>query len=303
MTVKKAGPNSKGMTGLRKKAEASLKKKAGRTGGSEGGDRERLLHELMRAEEEIRELNDALSRSNAVLEAANSELESFSYSVSHDLKAPLRTIGEFSHMLLQDYAGCLDEKAKGYLQHMHSASSKMDRLIDALLYLSRLMKSDLHIMDVNLTALAKEIAWELGERDAGRTVKFAIHEDLHARTDLFLLRTAVRNLFENAWKFTANAADARVEFGSDTREGETVYFVRDNGDGFDMKYADKLFKPFQRLHSEGDFSGTGIGLATVHRAIKMLGGRIWAESEPGRGATFLFTLGGTERASSVPASL
>ncbi len=253
--------------------------------------------ERRKSEDEIARLNGCLAERNIKLEEFNRELESFSYAVSHDLKAPLRTISGMSNILLKDYSGRLDEQARDYLDHLVRASSRMDRLIDALLSLSRLTRSELNVMDINLTGLAREIAWELKSSDERRSVEFIIQEDLNATADLYLMRIAVRNLFENAWKFTSKLASARVEFGSEIRQGETVFFVRDNGVGFDMKYADKLFNPFQRLHSEKEYEGTGIGLTTVSRVIRMMGGRIWAESKPGVGTTFFFTIGEKDRTS------
>ncbi len=233
-------------------------------------------------------------RSSQDLEDANRELEAFSYSVSHDLRAPLRSIDGFSQILLEDYAEELDEEGKHYLARVRAASQRMGRLIDDLLGLSRVTRSALNRRRVDLSALAEEVAGELREANPERSVAFSAQKGLEVWGDTRLLRVALENLIGNAWKFTSKKSEAKIEFGLDeglSRRGRVpVYYVRDNGAGFEMSYADKLFGAFQRLHGASEFEGTGIGLATAQRVVRRHGGRIWAEGEVGRGATFYFTL-------------
>ena len=236
------------------------------------------------------------------LEDANRELEAFSYSVSHDLRAPLRSIEGFSQILLEDYAEKLDEEGQNYLGRVRAASRRMALLIDDLLDLSRVSRSPLRRELVDLSAQAREITAELAKSQPEREAEFVIADGLTANGDARLLSLALENLLGNAWKFTSREERARIEFGSTTLEGrERVYFVRDNGVGFDEAYAGKLFGAFQRLHGPEEFEGTGIGLATVQRIVRRHGGRVWAEGEVGKGATFFFTLGGAHRQeSSLP---
>jgi signal transduction histidine kinase len=249
-----------------------------------------LIRSRLRAEKAGRDLEDA----NRELEATNRELEAFSYSVSHDLRAPLRSIDGFSQIILEDYAEELDEEGKDYLCRVRTASQKMGRLIDDLLGLSRVTRGALNCKRVDLSALAMEVAEELREARPERKVEFSAQKGLEVWGDPRLLRVALVNLIGNAWKFTEKKHEARIEFGLDeelSRRGHIpVYYVRDNGAGFEMIYADKLFGAFQRLHGQDEFEGTGIGLATVQRVVHRHGGRIWAEGEVGRGATFYFTL-------------
>jgi light-regulated signal transduction histidine kinase (bacteriophytochrome) len=235
-----------------------------------------------------------LEYANHELEATNRELEAFSYSVSHDLRAPLRSIDGFSQILLEDYADELDEDGKNYLSRVRAASQRMGRLIDDLLGLSRVTRGAMSRERVNLSALAEEVAKGLREARPERAVEFSAQPRLEVWGDLKLLRVALENLIGNAWKFTEKEPEARIEFGMDeelSRRGRVpVYYVRDNGAGFEMAYADKLFGAFQRLHGSDEFEGTGIGLATVQRIVHRHGGRIWAEGEVDRGATFYFTL-------------
>jgi PAS domain S-box-containing protein len=231
-------------------------------------------------------------RGEAALVAANRELEAFSYSVSHDLRAPLRAIDGFSQALEEDCAERLDETGRRHLERIRSAARYMGQLIDALLRLSRVARMELRRSAMDLSGLARMVARDLEERDSGRKVEFAIAGGVRATGDANLLRVVLENLLGNAWKFTAKRKDARIEFGVETGSGEPVYRVRDNGAGFDMKYAGKLFGPFQRLHSASEFPGTGIGLATVQRVVHRHGGRVWAESAAGQGTTIRFTLGG-----------
>jgi len=231
-----------------------------------------------------------LINSNTELAAVNKELESFSYSVSHDLRAPLRSIDGFSQALLEDYPDKLDEQGKNYLKRVRSNTQRMGELIDDLLKLSRLIRSEMKPEMVNLSTLAQSIATELQKTQPERQVEFVITPGLSAKGDEHLLRLLLENLLGNAWKFTEKHSQARIEFGSTRADGKQVFLVRDDGAGFDMTYADKLFAPFQRLHSVSEFPGVGIGLATVQRIICRHGGRIWAEGDIEKGAIFYFTL-------------
>jgi signal transduction histidine kinase len=225
------------------------------------------------------------------LAQANKELEAFSYTVSHDLRAPLRAIDGFSTALLESQAARLDDKGRSYLGRVRAATARMSTLIDDLLSLSRITRSPCQRMPTSLTEAVRGILDELHRRDPGRDVVVEVENGLSAQADARLLQVALDNLLGNAWKFTGTRSDARIQFGKTIQDGQTAFFVRDNGAGFDMAYADKLFQPFQRLHTESEFEGTGIGLATVHRVVSRHGGRIWAESAVGAGATFFFTLG------------
>ena len=227
---------------------------------------------------------------NERLEAAVRELEAFSYSVSHDLRAPLRTISAFTQALAEDLRYQLDDKSRDHLRRVLAAAARMNDLIDALLELSRISRSQLGRHRVDITAIALAVVDELRRRDVSRRLGSTIAPNLVADADGRLVRILLDNLIGNAWKFTAKTPKPHVEVGAEKRDGETVFFVRDNGAGFDMAYVDRLFTPFQRLHSERDYGGTGIGLATVRRIVERHGGRIWAESTPGEGATFYFTL-------------
>jgi light-regulated signal transduction histidine kinase (bacteriophytochrome) len=245
-------------------------------------------------EEQIRQLNAELERRvrerTAQLEAANHELESFAYSASHDLRAPLRAIDGFSRVLQEDYAAQLPEPAQAQLRRVRNAAHHMGQLLTDLLNLSRVARSALHVTTVDLSALAQAIAAELQDTQPDRQVEFRITPGLEAYGDVELLRDALQNLLTNSWKFTSKHPRARIEVGATAERGQRVYFVRDDGAGFDMTNAAKLFGAFQRLHSVGEFEGTGIGLATVQRIIQRHGGRIWAEAALERGATFYFTL-------------
>lgn len=238
-----------------------------------------------------RQAEKELIQSIADLAVANKELEAFSYAVSHDLRAPLRALDGFSHALIEDFGETLDGQAKEYLQRIRNASSRMGTLIDDLLGLSRLSRKEMNVKDVDLSGVARGIGGDLRRFYSGRSVELLVEDGLTARADEDLMRIALQNLLGNAWKFTGNRQDARIEFGKfANEEGQSVYFVRDNGTGFDMAYADKLFTPFQRLHRQGEFEGTGIGLVTVKRIVHRHDGRIWFDSKPGEGATFYFTL-------------
>lgn len=253
-------------------------------------------HALERAEAQTRQLNIELEQRvkerTLQLTALNQELEAFGYSVAHDLRAPLRHMNGFSQMLLEEHGAELSAEAKKLLQRIHDAASDLSGMVDALLSLSRLTRDEMRPTQVNLSALAQEIAANLSQREPGRQVTLDIAPDLTVQADKHLVQIVLENLLGNAWKFSAQRQPAQIQFGClpATPEDGIVYFVRDNGVGFDMAYASRLFSPFQRLHSAETFSGTGIGLATVKRIIQRHGGRIWTESAVERGATFYFTL-------------
>ena len=253
-----------------------------------------LVRSRILAERASKDLEDA----NRELEGTNRELEAFSYSVSHDLRAPLRSIDGFSQILQEDYEGVLDDEGLGYLGRVRAASGHMATLIDDLLDLSRVGRRPLRREPVDLTGLAEGIVEDLRVSEPEREVEFVAGEGIEAWGDISLLKVALENLLGNAWKFTAREPRARIEFGANRNPGPgflaPVYYVRDNGAGFDQKYADKLFGAFQRLHGQDEFEGTGIGLATVARIVHRHGGRVWAEGEVGEGATFYFTLGGRD---------
>jgi light-regulated signal transduction histidine kinase (bacteriophytochrome) len=239
------------------------------------------------------ELEERVAERTAELAAVNKELEAFAYSVSHDLRAPLRSIGGFSQALLEDYESELDAEGQDYLRRVVAASQHMGQLIDDLLQLSRLTRREMRREQVDLSALARSVATRLREAEPHRPVEFVIAERVFARGDERLLTVVLENLLGNAWKFTSRRPEARIEFGVTSHEGQAAYYVGDNGAGFDMAYADRLFRPFQRLHSEADFEGTGIGLTTVQRVVHRHGGRVWASAKPDQGSTFYFTLAAT----------
>ena len=225
------------------------------------------------------------------LEAANRELEAFSYSVSHDLRAPLRAIDGFSKALVEDYGPQLDSVARGYLDRVGGAARRMAELIDDLLNLARIARLPLSLQPVNLSRIVEAAVAELRVAEPARNVELAVQDDVTVRADPTLAAMVLQNLAGNAWKFTSKHESAHIEFGETRLDGERVFFVRDNGAGFDMTYMDKLFSPFQRLHANRDFAGAGIGLATVQRIVRRHGGRVWIEGAVEKGATCFFTFG------------
>jgi light-regulated signal transduction histidine kinase (bacteriophytochrome) len=235
-------------------------------------------------------VEEALRHAQAVAEAAGKELEAFSYSVAHDLRAPLRGIDGFSQALLEDCADRLDADGKRYLEHVRGAAQHMGELIDDLLNLSRVTRAELRRERVNLSELARAVLARLQDAEPEREVEIVVQDGLVAQADPRLLDVVLTNLLGNAWKFTGKRAFARIEFATNGGEKPLVFFVRDNGAGFNAEYVGKLFGVFQRLHAAQEFEGTGIGLATVQRIVRRHGGRVWAEGEVGRGATFYFTL-------------
>jgi light-regulated signal transduction histidine kinase (bacteriophytochrome) len=250
---------------------------------------------LLESQREVQQMNAELEKRVAErtrqLQAANRELESFAYAVSHDLRAPLRSLSGFSQILQETAAEQLDEKSLHYLRRIHDASQRMSGLIEALLGLSRISTAELAIRPVNLTQLCMDAAAALREKFPDRNVQVEIAPNMHVEGDARLLRIAVDCLLSNAWKFTIKAAQPRVTVGVQTGvTGGHIYFVRDNGVGFDMAYANKLFVPFQRLHPDAEFQGSGIGLVTAQRVIARHNGRIWAEAQVNEGATFYFTI-------------
>jgi two-component system NtrC family sensor kinase len=255
-----------------------------------------IREQLLQKEREVVVAHSAreLAETRAVfveqLERKNSELEAFSYSVSHDLRAPLRSIDGFSKLLLDDHAGELNAKGQDYLHFVRAGAQRMGELIDDLLLLSRVGRADLRRDRVDLSSVARVAAERLKREDPGRQVTICIEDQLVVVADDGLMRVLLENLLGNAWKFTTKNLEARIEVGAEQPDDGTVFFVRDNGAGFDMSHAKKLFNPFQRLHTESEFPGTGIGLATVHRIVDRHGGRIWADSVVDQGATFYFTI-------------
>jgi len=251
-------------------------------------------------------LNELLEHRRIALETTNKELEAFSYSVSHDLRAPLRAINGFSQALSGKYKDLLGEQGQHFLSRIQQNATQMGQLIDDLLSLSRISRREMKQDVVNLTEMAREIDRELRAQEPERQVLFEVEEKLQVNGDAGLIHIVLQNLITNAWKFTSTRPQAHIQFGlfphpqplsqeerGETGEGEKVFFVQDNGVGFDMAFANKLFGAFQRLHSTSEFPGTGIGLATVQRVIHRHGGKIWAEAELEKGATFYFTFGDT----------
>lgn len=248
------------------------------------------MEEKEQAKSLIDELNRALEAKVANLDAVNKELEAFSYSVSHDLRAPLRSIDGFSQAFLNKYGATLDSNGRDYLDRVRANSQRMAQLIDDMLQLSRLTRGEVNLTEVNLSQLAEEVIEENRQQEPERQVEVVIQPNLCAMADKRLIQAVLQNLLNNAWKFTSQHETARIEFGSFEENSNTVYFVKDDGAGFEMEYVEKLFGAFQRLHAMHEFPGTGIGLATVQRIIHRHGGKVWAEGELEKGATFYFTL-------------
>ncbi len=287
-------PKSSDFTVLKARVRAQIRRKQFED------ENRRIREQLLRKELEAaqaraaRELAEARAALADELERQNRELDAFSYSVSHDLRAPLRTIDGFSRMLQEDYRDQLDEQAVDYLRRVRLAAHRMGELIEDLLALARVGRAELRAQPLDLTGEARAIAAQLAEREPERSIEVQIAEGLTAEGDPGLVRALLENLLSNAWKFSSRRGDARVEVGATQRDGQRAYFVRDNGVGFEPAQAEKLFQPFHRLHTVAEFEGTGVGLATVHRIVTRHGGRVWAEATPGAGATFYFTLGGVD---------
>ncbi len=246
------------------------------------------LHERVRRQ--AQELEIRVRERTRELETANKELESFSYSVSHDLRGPLRGIDGFSELLSSEYRDKLDDNGQRYLGRIRASVQRMGELIDDLLLLSQVSRAELRREPVSISDVARAALAELRASEPGRKVRCEIQDRLVGQADRRLIRVVLDNLLGNAWKFTSKTTDPRIEFGAEQREGIPAYFVRDNGAGFDMAYVEKLFHPFQRLHHDSEFAGTGIGLATVRRIVGRHGGRVWAQGRVDGGATFFFTL-------------
>lgn len=253
-----------------------------------------MLREIQQRDGELQKARDELeqrvSDRTRDLESSNRELEAFSYSVSHDLRAPLETMSGFSYLLLKNYEDKLDENGKASLVSIRTAVRRMAELIDDLLNLSRITTSTMSRKKIDLTTFARAIMEELRRQEPARQVEFVAPETVEAYADARLMRIVMDNLLRNAWKYTSQHAQARIEFGRETRDGQAVYYVKDDGSGFDARAKGRLFQPFQRLHSAAEFPGNGIGLATVRRIIQRHGGQVWAEGEVEQGATFYFTL-------------
>jgi hypothetical protein len=258
------------------------------------------ITDRIQAEAQVRDLNARLetrvSERTAELEASARELDAFAYSVSHDLRAPLRSLHGFSQAILDDYGNLLDDVGRGYLNRLQVNVKRMGQMIDDLLNLSRATRVDLTRESVDLSGLAREVMADLSAADPDRTVEIVVADDLTAPGDRALLRMVLQNLLANSWKFTAKLPVAKIEVGQIDHRGEQNFFVRDDGAGFDSKYSDKLFTAFQRLHPAAEFEGNGIGLAIVQRIVRRHGGNVSAESEPGEGATFYFTVAAAKEA-------
>jgi len=252
------------------------------------------IDKLRESEDEYRlsieNLNRQVDELTAKLETADVEFDSLMYSVSHDLRSPLNAIGGFSQLLLKEYSGELDRRGQDFIHRIRKSNERLCQLIDGILGLSRLARRQMCIEAVDLSALAQKVVPEIKWTGMERQVEFVIEEGIIANADAYMMQIVLDNLLRNAWKFTANHSSAKIEFGKVGSEGKATYFIRDDGAGFNMAYAKKLFGLFGRLHPETDFEGNGIGLVTVKRIIDNHGGHIWAEGEIEKGATFYFTL-------------
>jgi hypothetical protein len=257
-------------------------------------ERTRELHDsqlaLLNLVDDLNQSVKSTALASRKLEETNNELKAFSYSVSHDLRAPLRSIDGFSLALMEDYQEKLDDTGKNYLNKIRAATQHMGLLIEDMLKLSRISHAEFHHESIDLSNLVQSIAQTIQQSNPDKDMNIIIQRDIVINGDLNSMEIALTNLLENAWKFTGKQKQPLIEFGMTLTEGEKIFFIRDNGVGFDMAYANKLFGAFQRLHSTDEFPGTGIGLATVKRIITRHGGRIWAEGEVGKGATFFFTI-------------
>jgi signal transduction histidine kinase len=251
----------------------------------------RIYQKQLAAEQKIHNLNSELNTQLDSVNNLNKELESFTYSVSHDLRGPLRSLDGFSHILLRDYTKILDERGQGFLNRIRVNAQRMGQLIDDLLRLSRLTRAELIIKPIDLSEIAIELSEDLQLAEPQRQVKFIIAKDLKTKGDFSLIKAVMENLMGNSWKYTSKCDLAEIQIGQQIEQDQTVFYIKDNGAGFDMTHVDKLFAPFQRLHSDKDYPGTGIGLATVQRIIQRHSGIIWAESKPNKGADFYFSLG------------
>jgi light-regulated signal transduction histidine kinase (bacteriophytochrome) len=248
------------------------------------------IFERVRAVDELQTAHAEVESRTLELAATNKELEAFSYSVSHDLRAPLNRILGFSDVLLERYADKLDDKGKKHLNQVMNGAEKMNRIIDDLLHLSRISRHEVLRQNIDMSKIAASVMTELREAQPDRSANVDIKEGIMAFADAKLIEVALSNLLGNAWKFTSKTENALIEFGTIEQDGKTVYYVKDNGAGFDQIFSEKLFLPFQRLHTEQEFEGTGIGLASVERVIRWHGGKVWAEGKPNEGAVFFFTL-------------
>ncbi len=246
------------------------------------------LHEV---EQELHKRQKELEAKNVELQRINEELKDFTYAVSHDLRAPLRTVGNFAQILQEDYSERLDDDGRMYLNRLIDGAARMNRLIDETLDLSRVSRTEIVRSPVDLSALAKHIMDRYRQSQPDRNTEIEIQSGMVAQCDKRLIERGLENLLSNAWKYTGKENKTKISFGAVCRDGKTVYVVRDNGVGFSMEYAKRLFTPFQRLHKESDFKGTGVGLSIVQRIIHRHGGEIWAESTMGEGSSFYFTLG------------
>jgi light-regulated signal transduction histidine kinase (bacteriophytochrome) len=255
----------------------------------------RDINELKQAENEVRKLNEELEqrvqKRTAELETTNREMDSFQYSASHDLRTPLRGIDGYAQILLEDYADFLDDAAANYLRSIRRGAQRMGEIIDDMLKMSRITQHKMYISEIDLTSIVQSFAREYQEVEPQREIEFTIAEDIHAVGDEYLISIALENLLGNAVKFTRHRKISKITFGTLEMEGKKVFYIQDNGAGFNIEYKGKLFTAFQRLHRQDQFEGSGVGLAIANRVISRHKGEIWAEAEEGEGATFYFTIG------------